>query len=631
MPIIIDQDEIKRLRRKRRPKRLKLGRPETKLERELFKRMNDLWVRVLFPATDQIKKMIEQGAGPADIAEVVEQVLRTAEYTYNIAVNDIVTRWKMSVDMDTRRAIHHGLKDSLGVDIAAFVDDPVVSEALAVGGMQAANLIKSIPSVYLGQVAQAVADNFTGRPLPERRSLIEQIQHLGGVTESRAKLIARDQTSKIVSMVNQSRQRSIGIDQYIWKTVKDERVVGKPGGAYPSGGRGHGNHYKMHGLLCRWDDPTVYSKDKGETWISRTGDMPKAHPGEEIQCFLGHTEVNFSDGCYKLYRRLYTGEFTSIVTGDGGVLEATPNHPILTTRGWLAINEVQEGDYLIKRTSNSVDINTNTNKFVASFEDMFNASKVIGVSETIGSSSDFHGDGSEGQVDIINIERFLSSHDMSTSFKGFGNLFLAWAKTVPPMYPIMLSLESCFTSRSFSAFFGSVPGRFMRLFSVLFSFLWASPRHTNVPTFRHSSHSNPILQEDTFYGSVGHIKFFSKCIHALTRIVKTDYLLLRKIIDSIMPTRNPSFDIDAPGFEVLAEIVRVTPELTGCVLDSGPFRYELCRVVKKTVRVLSDCHVYNLQAKNNYYIADNFIVSNCRCHAEPVLNIEKILAHARTL
>lgn len=284
MPLILDSDQIDKLRVKKRLRKAKRERHPVKPERELLKRMNELWKRVLFPATERIKDMVRRGAYPEELASYLEQVLRQAEFEYDIAAEDIVWRWKLSMDQETRREMQKGLKETLGVDVAAIYDDPTVGDALAVGGMEAANLIKTIPNEHLGKVARAVADNFSGRPLPENRSLLQQIQHIGGVSEKRAKLIARDQTAKMAGALNRVRQQSIGVDEYIWRTVKDRRVVGKPGGLYPKGSKGHGNHYIMEGVHCKWGDPTVYSKDNGKTWKKRTAEMPKNHPKDDIQC-----------------------------------------------------------------------------------------------------------------------------------------------------------------------------------------------------------------------------------------------------------------------------------------------------------------------------------------------------------
>ena len=284
MPFIIDENSMKRMRRGLRARRLRIGPPKTKAERDLFNRMNALWGEVLFPASERIKEMIESNAPDYEIADVIEEALHEAQMKYNIASDDITWRWIASLDKDTRAAFHKGLRDSLGVDISAFVDTPEMQLVLQGATLEAAGLIRTIPRDYFGEVAQAVADNYTGRPLPEGRSLLQQIEHINGNNESRAKLIARDQSSKLIGRVNQARQQSIGVEMYRWRTIKDRRVVGNPGGLYPVGNQVHGNHYKMEGQICSWSDSTVLTRDGGATWVKRDDDMPKTHPGGDLQC-----------------------------------------------------------------------------------------------------------------------------------------------------------------------------------------------------------------------------------------------------------------------------------------------------------------------------------------------------------
>jgi uncharacterized protein with gpF-like domain len=255
-----------------------------KAERELRKRLNDLWVRVLSPATDRIKQAVARDASPSELADIIDVVLRQAEFEYDLATNDIITKWKLSLDEETRRRFMSGLRRSLGVDVTAVYDEQPISDTLAMASLAAAQLIKTIPGEYLSKVAKAVADNFADRPMAEGRTLLQQLQHIGGVTESRAKLIARDQTAKLNGAINRARQKAIGVDVYIWKTSKDQRVVGNPSGIYPKGSAAHSNHHIMEGVYCRWDDPTVFSTDAGMTWKPRTGEMPKKHPKDDIQC-----------------------------------------------------------------------------------------------------------------------------------------------------------------------------------------------------------------------------------------------------------------------------------------------------------------------------------------------------------
>jgi len=101
------------------------------------------------------------------------------------------------------------------------------------------------------------------------------------ITQSRADLLASDQIGKLNGRITEKRQTEAGIDQYTWSTALDERVRGNPFGKYP---KSRPSHFVMEGKRCRWDDPTKYSKDKGKTWIKRSGKMPKQHPGIPIRC-----------------------------------------------------------------------------------------------------------------------------------------------------------------------------------------------------------------------------------------------------------------------------------------------------------------------------------------------------------
>lgn len=285
MALIIDEKQLTRLKSsKRKRRRGRAVKVSAKVERAMQKRMTALWAQVLRPTAERIKQMVRDGANAIDIADVIETAMLEAEFRYDVETNDIVTQWQMGVDDESRQALRKGLSSSLAVDVSALVDDPKIAETLALGSIAAASLIKSIPGQYLGQIAKAVTENYAGIPLPDDRSLLQQIIEIGKVSKNRAQLIARDQTSKLTATVNQTRQTSIGISMYIWHNMQDNRVVGKPGGLYPKGNKAHGNHWIMEGMYCKWNDPTVYSTDKGKKWKKRTTEMPRLPPSMEIQC-----------------------------------------------------------------------------------------------------------------------------------------------------------------------------------------------------------------------------------------------------------------------------------------------------------------------------------------------------------
>ena len=60
-------------------------------------------------------------------------------------------------------------------------------------------------------------------------------------------------------------------------------------------------HRSLNGMVCRWNDDTVYSDDGGRTWRKRTGDMFVGQPGQDYNCRC--TAVPFDpelDGNYEV-------------------------------------------------------------------------------------------------------------------------------------------------------------------------------------------------------------------------------------------------------------------------------------------------------------------------------------------
>ncbi len=152
-------------------------------------------------------------------------------------------------------------KRDLGIDI--FVDNSELRDYVQASIYDNVRLIESIPSQYLTQVDSIVMTNVRagGRPSAIAKLLQEQF----GVTERRAKLIARDQSNKINSNLSQMRQTAAGFEYFRWETSHDERVrdrhedVAKRVTAY---GRG----------IFRYDNPPIVDQN-----------VPQK-PGEPIQC-----------------------------------------------------------------------------------------------------------------------------------------------------------------------------------------------------------------------------------------------------------------------------------------------------------------------------------------------------------
>lgn len=240
------------------------------------------------PIKEDIKKVLEQMETnpyitPAQVAMRLDEIRKAYQAQYEGLAPDIANQWVNDVNKYNREQTMETLRQALGIDVGTVIKESM-KEDLDMMMYEAAMYIKTIPNELVLKVADRVLQHYKGIPMPENRTLAGQIREEFKVSDGRAKVLARDQTAKMNTSISALRQKEVGIDKYIWETSKDKRVVGTPGGLYKKINPKHKNHYKMEGLLCRWDDPTVYSKDKGKTWIKREADMPMNHPGDDILC-----------------------------------------------------------------------------------------------------------------------------------------------------------------------------------------------------------------------------------------------------------------------------------------------------------------------------------------------------------
>jgi SPP1 gp7 family putative phage head morphogenesis protein len=139
---------------------------------------------------------------------------------------------------------------TLGIDI--FQDEPWLLDQLKLFSSQNSQLITSLPDQELDRVASIVE-----RGLQEGKLYTEvkkEIQKSFGISDRRAKLIARDQTKKLNSNLTKLRQQELGVEEYIWQTSGDERV--------------RATHRANDGKKFRWDKPPPVT----------------GHPGNDINC-----------------------------------------------------------------------------------------------------------------------------------------------------------------------------------------------------------------------------------------------------------------------------------------------------------------------------------------------------------
>jgi len=269
---MVSIDQIAKIRQRRvgKPNIVRLKKPPvwhfpSSQERE--------YMRVLFSLTNELKEQIKTIIIPA-IPHLISEVERfypsspsrkdDVHDELKRLINSVIHAIKGKLEETIREAEKIGVQIAwynkrqfdritnsvFGIDI--FIDQPWLQDQLKLFASQNAQLIRSLPAQELGQVAQIIE-----RGLQEGsrfHSMTQEIQERFGITRRRAKLIARDQTSKLNASLTKLKQQELGVEEYVWQTAGDERV--RP------------SHRAHDGKKFRWDNPP---KDTG-------------HPSTDINC-----------------------------------------------------------------------------------------------------------------------------------------------------------------------------------------------------------------------------------------------------------------------------------------------------------------------------------------------------------
>lgn len=481
-------------------------------------------------------------------------------------------------------------REAMGVDLSEIVSEEKLNRVLRLKTEENVALIKSIPEEYLARVERAVYQHVI-QGQPGQKTLARKIHEIGEVSERRAKFIARDQTAKLVSALNRERNIAIGIEQYVWRTSKDERV--RP------------SHRRKEGKTFRWDDPP---EDTG-------------HPGQDFNCLPGSAVIDFADGSHKLWRRFYSGPLVTVVASDGRRLEATPNHPVLTTRGWLAIDQLKEGDDLVHCSVDRHAVaNMDEGGLETRFENLFEAAANSELPHSRpGSKLDFHGDGSEDDVDVVCLDRHLALNVMAAPRESGSQLDLSRTD----LAGAAAGGDRCGPAEQAArgVLGADLAYGFVRGGREIGPLGGGHSAHPNEVGRAAISSTHEILGQDSIDGVSRDSESPRDRKFTFTGLITSDDLRLGKVVPTVegnAPAWNVDLEKWIPGADSLAECVRAASEESGGFLQIGPIRYQLLRVVEKSVREFSD-HVYNLSNDREWYTANGLIVHNCRCTASPVM------------
>ena len=468
------------------------------------------------------------------------------------------------------------LGGSLPDTLKAFVGSIQVSEVKRVTNIVRSGFFERTPvSEILTQIRGTKANRFTDGAL--------------NTTNNNARTIAKTSVNHTAvqskNAVFRKNDRLVGTVE--WSSVLDSRTS----------------------TICRTLDGDIFPVDSGP--------RPPAHPN----CLAGDTIVTTCSDVSNVYGRAYKGRMIDVFTASGRKITITPNHPVLTARGWVDAGEINCLDQLVCVDDTKGISDKHENSTVAKFSDIFSAANVSVESSLVRSSpstpEDFHGDGSHGDVSIIYIDSLAWGGVKSILNEKVQN------DTLTSREAGAVSLNSCGSLGFGFSGLSCASDRIVGGFRELCSLLRGRFIHSCLLLFRPISRLPEMTEYKLSNGVSGAANTQVLCDTgcANTGVVGVDDGVLSVLAEcgELGPANGDACSSESP-VDWLVSNAEDLPDLIDAMTVNGA---ELDNVVDVVVREDVSLHVYNLGNRDNWYIANGIITHNCRSQILPIINPER--------
>lgn len=416
-------------------------------------------------------------------------------------------------------------------------------------------------------------------------ALRRELNATNGFDGARADRVALDQINKINQQVQIMNAKSLGCTQARWKHVPGQYTSRK-------------THMAMDGKTFDLN-VGLFDEAVGRNVI----------PGQLPYCFPAGSQLTFIQGINKIYRHSFRGELTLLVTDGLEPLRTTPNHPVLTTAGWVRADSLKVGDDLITAEGKALDVfSANRDYSIATLDELFNTFKGLRASGFVlgGSNSQFHGDGSsDDEVNVVDVRGFLSDGFEPGGAKQVVEFILTRTKKAGFGF-----FHDCFFNQDFMPIMSATAG-LMRRSNKRLALLSA---HLSEPYIVSLGASAAFY---TAFGelSVDNAAFYSVLLgncepgHSGDVIGDGSVSVETGDIHSLKQSHGVEFS-SKPGWRSMNS---VSGSLTG-----GTFLNKTVRI-KDIVHIPFSDHVYNLESLTGWFGCEHYTVHNCRCVSRLIL------------
>jgi hypothetical protein len=171
-----------------------------------------------------------------------------------------------------------------------------------------------------------------------------------------------------------------------------------------------------HADECSGYDGETFSLSGRDPEYPELDQMPPFHP----RAVLGDTPVEPVGALLGAVRAVYDGPAIRVESHSGIRATVSPNHPVLTRRGWLPARLLREGDEVIRAVARhrarAPVAGEDLHDVPARAAEVFDAARAVGASaRTIAAPVDLHGDARfcEREVDVVRTDGGLRQHRLA--------------------------------------------------------------------------------------------------------------------------------------------------------------------------------------------------------------------------
>lgn len=497
------------------------------------------------------------------LVEFADALMHQYNSEESVDIDEVIDKMIEILDEDARRGELEGaeaLRLLAEEDVASEIlktitnGEVYVSDALKEKIAQRARQLTVGYADYTQEIIEktlAGSESLTANEIKERLSEV--------LPRSRAEMIARNETVYAIKSGRLEQDEELA-EKYglqiklVWRTSRDSKVcpicAAMDGQEVSLGKAFTDSVTTADGEIASWEH---------NSW-NDNGRIPDAH----VNCVLGDTKV-LADGVKAATKMIYSGEVVKLKTALGNDLSVTPNHILLTDRGWVAAKNIKKGDKVVAYSDRvkisalddtiDGDIPTVADEFVS----LSKSSSVFTVEVPI-ASEDFKGDGfTNEKVQIILPNSLLGNNFNASSDELIKHLPFVGGNVSSSSLKGLSSIDQLLVG-VLSATNGIVGSSCESL-----ALAGSKAGHADIHRFTSASAYNARLEEARTNSSTADIKALSESFLTNAGLIEFDDII-----------------------EISIEKVHNTP-------------------------------VYDLETTTTLYTANGIISSNCRCYFDEVL------------